>query len=73
MVRARSIRALVVVNRTEFFYDKGHPRGISYEALEEFQRFLNTKLKTRALKTTISWIPVHPTNSNPRCFRAWAT
>ena len=60
MVRDRSIRALVVVNRTDFFYDKGHPRGISYEALEEFQRFLNTKLKTRALKTTITWIPVHP-------------
>jgi membrane-bound lytic murein transglycosylase MltF len=60
MMRARNIRALVIVSRTSFFYDKGKPRGISYEALEEFQRFLNKKLKTRALKTTITFIPVHP-------------
>jgi membrane-bound lytic murein transglycosylase MltF len=58
MMRARHIRALVVNSRTEFFYDKGKPRGISYEALEEFQRFLNKKHKTGALKTTISMIPV---------------
>ncbi len=58
MMRERNIRALVVISRTEFFYDKGKPRGITYEALEEFQRFLNAKFKTRALKTTIVWIPV---------------
>jgi membrane-bound lytic murein transglycosylase MltF len=60
MMRDRNIRALVVSSRTEFFFDKGHPHGISYEALEEFQRFLNAKLKTGALKTTIVWVPVHP-------------
>jgi membrane-bound lytic murein transglycosylase MltF len=58
MMRHRTIRALVVVNRMEFFYDKGHPRGISYEALEEFQRLLNEKLKTGALKTTITFVPM---------------
>ena len=61
MMRDRSIRALVVNSRTEFFYDKGHPRGISYEALEEFQRFLNAKFKTGSLKTTITLIPVRAT------------
>jgi membrane-bound lytic murein transglycosylase MltF len=60
MMRARRIRALILVNRTEFFYDKGVPRGISYESLEEFQRFLNAKFKTGSLPTTIAWIPVHP-------------
>ena len=60
MLRARHIRALVVSSRTEFFYDRGQPHGISYEALEEFQRFLNAKLKTGALKTTIVWVPVRP-------------
>ena len=65
MMRARNIRALVIVSRTSFFYDKGHPRGISYEALEEFQRFLNAKFKTGALKTTITFVPVRPEQLEP--------
>jgi membrane-bound lytic murein transglycosylase MltF len=28
MMRDRNIRALVVISRTEFFYDKGKPRGL---------------------------------------------
>ena len=60
MTQHRSIRALVINSRTEFFYDRGHPRGISYEALEEFQRFLNAKLKAGALRTTVVLIPVRP-------------
>lgn len=58
MMSKRNIRALVVTSRTDFFYDKGQPRGIVYEALEEFQRFLNKKLKTGVLKTTVTFIPV---------------
>ncbi|MBS0580076.1 MAG: transporter substrate-binding domain-containing protein [Proteobacteria bacterium] len=58
MMRERHIRALVVINRMEFFYDKGHPRGIAYEALEEFQRLLNQRFKTGALKTTVTFVPV---------------
>src|ERR1700745_1174993 len=42
LVRHR-IRALVVYGRSGFFYDKGRPRGISYEAVQEFQSFLNKK------------------------------
>jgi membrane-bound lytic murein transglycosylase MltF len=60
MLRERSIRALVVTSRTDFFYDRGHPRGIVFEFMEEFQRFLNTKLRTGALKTTVTFIPVRP-------------
>jgi membrane-bound lytic murein transglycosylase MltF len=54
------IRALVVNSRSGFFYDKGQPQGISYEALEEFQRFVNTKYKTGALKVNVTYIPVRP-------------
>jgi membrane-bound lytic murein transglycosylase MltF len=60
MSKRRRIRALVVYSRSGFFYDKGHPRGISYEAVEEFQRFLNNKLKTGALKIIVTFIPVRP-------------
>jgi membrane-bound lytic murein transglycosylase MltF len=58
MVKRRQIRALVLPSRSGFFYDKGHPRGIFYEAMEEFQRFANQKLKTGNLKIHVTYIPV---------------
>lgn len=60
MVKTHEIRALVVPSHSGFFYDKGQPRGIYYEALDEFQRFVNTKLKTGNLKTNVTFIPVRP-------------
>jgi membrane-bound lytic murein transglycosylase MltF len=58
MAKRRQIRALVVPSRSGFFYDKGQPRGIFYEAMEEFQRFANLKLKTGSLKIHVIYIPV---------------
>jgi membrane-bound lytic murein transglycosylase MltF len=60
MSMRRRIRALVVYSRSGFFYDKGQPKGISYEAVEEFQRFLNKKLKTGKLTINLTFIPVKP-------------
>ena len=60
MSKRRNIRALVVYSRSGFFYDKGHPHGISYEAVEEFGRFLNGKLKTGKLLINLTFIPVRP-------------
>jgi membrane-bound lytic murein transglycosylase MltF len=60
MSARRRVRALVVYSRSGFFYDKGHPKGISYEAVEEFQTFLNKKLKTGKLKIYVTFIPVRP-------------
>lgn len=60
MVKRHEIRALVVPSHSGFFYDQGHPRGIYYEALDEFQRFVNTKLKTGNLKINVTFIPVRP-------------
>jgi membrane-bound lytic murein transglycosylase MltF len=60
MLKRRRIRALVVYSRSGFFYDKGHPKGISYEAVEEFQRFLNKKLKTGPLKVSVTFVPARP-------------
>ncbi len=47
MVKRRRIRALVILNPIGFFYDKGKPKGAMYETLDEFQKFVNQKLKTR--------------------------
>src|SRR5271169_4315792 len=60
MVKARNIRALVVLNPIGFFYDKGMPRGAIFEALEEFQKFVNKKLKTGKLTVNIPYLPVAP-------------
>jgi ABC-type amino acid transport substrate-binding protein len=60
MVKRHEIRALVVPGRSSFFYDRGHPEGIYYEAFDEFQRFVNHKVKTGNLKITVAYIPVRP-------------
>jgi membrane-bound lytic murein transglycosylase MltF len=58
MSKRHQIRVLVVPSRSGFFYDKGHPQGIFFEAFDEFQRFVNEKLKTGSLKVTVTYIPV---------------
>ncbi len=60
MAKRHQIRALVVPSHSGFFYDKGQPRGIYYEALDEFQRFVNMKLRTGNLKINVTFIPVRP-------------
>lgn len=60
MIKERSIRALVLVNPINFFYQNGQPHGITYEALEEFERFINQKYKTGALKVKVAFIPMRP-------------
>jgi membrane-bound lytic murein transglycosylase MltF len=54
----RYIRTLVLYNKTNFFYDGPQPRGITYEALKEFEKFLNTKLNTGAKPIHLVFIPV---------------
>ncbi|HEX5874428.1 MAG TPA: lytic transglycosylase F [Pyrinomonadaceae bacterium] len=54
----RYIRALVLYNKTNFFYDGPQPRGVTYEALKEFEKFLNTKLKTGDKPVHLVFIPV---------------
>jgi membrane-bound lytic murein transglycosylase MltF len=60
MVKRRNIRALVIMNPIGFFYDKGRPQGVMYESLEEFQKFINKKLKTGKLHVKVTFIPMRP-------------
>ncbi len=60
MKKRHVIRVLVVPSHSGFFYDKGIPRGIYYEAFDEFQRFANQKLRSDAVKITVYFIPVRP-------------
>ena len=58
MLERRLIRALVTYNKTQFFFDHGRPRGLAYEALAEFEKYINQKLGRRHLKVEVVVIPV---------------
>ncbi|HTT20767.1 MAG TPA: transporter substrate-binding domain-containing protein, partial [Candidatus Sulfotelmatobacter sp.] len=44
MDQRRVVRALVTFNRASFFFDNGRPRGMTYDTLVDFEKFLNRKL-----------------------------
>ncbi|MBW2481106.1 MAG: lytic transglycosylase F [Deltaproteobacteria bacterium] len=58
MAEKRRIRVLVAFSKTFYFLDRGRQRGISYDLLKEFEKFVNQKLKTKTLKVTMVFIPV---------------
>ncbi|HJY88825.1 MAG TPA: lytic transglycosylase F [Candidatus Acidoferrum sp.] len=60
MRERHQIRVLVVPSHSGFFYDRGVPHGIYYEAFDEFQRFANQKLRTGSLRMNVTFIPVRP-------------
>jgi membrane-bound lytic murein transglycosylase MltF len=60
MLKRRNIRAIVIMNPIGFFYDKGHPMGAMFEALREFESFVNKKYKTGTMQVKVSFIPMRP-------------
>src|SRR3974390_2739881 len=58
MVKRGNIRALVLINPIGFFYDNGKPMGIMYDALEALQAHVNQRLKARAIKVEVTFVPV---------------
>ena len=58
MTEKRQIRVLVVYSKTFYFLDRGRQRGISYDLLKEFEKYVNKKLKTKTLKVNVVFIPV---------------
>ncbi len=58
MGKRRMIRALVVYSKTFYFLDQGRQRGLSYDLLKEFEKYVNQKLKTGTLKIEVIFIPV---------------
>ena len=43
MTAKRQIRVLVAFSKTFYFLDRGRQRGISYDLLKEFEKFINKK------------------------------
>lgn len=50
MVEKRVIRFLVPYSRTFFFFDGATPKGISYEAVQQFDKFVNTREKSGTVR-----------------------
>jgi membrane-bound lytic murein transglycosylase MltF len=65
MVKNRAIRALLIVNPIGFFYQQGRPQGIQYEALQEFEKFVNQKEKTGKLPVRVVFLPMRPDQLEP--------
>jgi membrane-bound lytic murein transglycosylase MltF len=58
MVDRRLIRVAVAHSRTLFFLDGPRPRGLTYDALTAFERFVNERAGTRALEIHVVVDPV---------------
>jgi membrane-bound lytic murein transglycosylase MltF len=58
MVERRIIRALVVYTLGQYFLDGATQRGATYEALTEFESFLNQRLGRKTLEVEVFIIPV---------------
>ena len=58
MVERRIIRALVTFSKTNYYQDRGHHRGVTYEILKEFEKTINKALKRKHLKVHVVFIPV---------------
>jgi membrane-bound lytic murein transglycosylase MltF len=59
MTQRRQIRALVAIDRTHFFFNRGAQKGITADALVEFERWVNAELKTaKNLKIQVVVVPV---------------
>lgn len=46
VLKRRQIRMLVAIDRTHFFFDGGEQKGITADAIAEFDRWINQELKT---------------------------
>jgi membrane-bound lytic murein transglycosylase MltF len=60
MIKHQRIRALVLFSRSSFFYVDGRPQGIYYEALRDFEQFVNQKLHTGKKHIQVTFIPLRP-------------
>jgi membrane-bound lytic murein transglycosylase MltF len=57
MIKRRMIRVLVPPSKTHYFVDKGVQRGITYDALKQFEDDLNLQQKTSNLRVHVVFIP----------------
>jgi len=58
MMGRRFIRVLVIPDKMNFFFDGRVMRGVTYDAMREFESVVNVKLKTGATPVGLVFVPV---------------
>jgi membrane-bound lytic murein transglycosylase MltF len=63
MIKRRGVRVLLTYSKTNYFLDGARERGITYEAMRQFEKYLNKHLakrgkKKKHLKVHVIFIPV---------------
>jgi membrane-bound lytic murein transglycosylase MltF len=58
MAERKVIRVLVVQNKMLYFLDQGRHRGVNVDLFNEFEKFINKKLKTGTVKIKVVFLPV---------------
>ncbi len=57
MVERRMIRVLVPPSKTFFFLDKGRKRGLTFDNLMAFEKYINKQLKSKHMQVKVVVIP----------------
>jgi len=65
MVERRIIRVLIPPGKTFFFLDKGQKRGLAYDNMMAFERYVNKHLKSKHMQTKVVVIPTSRKNLIP--------
>ena len=65
MVGRRIIRVLIPPGKTFFFLDKGRKRGLTYDNMMAFERYVNKHLKSKHMQVKVVVIPTSRQNLIP--------
>jgi membrane-bound lytic murein transglycosylase MltF len=58
MLERRLIRVLVVSSKTFYFLDGAQKRGLTYDGLMEFEKFINEQFKLKTRQVRVVFLPV---------------
>jgi membrane-bound lytic murein transglycosylase MltF len=58
IVKRRYLRVLVIPDKTYFFFDGQQMHGVTYDAMREFETFLNQTMKTTRTPVNFVFVPV---------------
>ena len=58
ITKRRLIRVLVSHSRTNFFFDRGVPRGFEYEMLRKYEKFLNRSNTRPDRQIKMAFVPL---------------
>jgi membrane-bound lytic murein transglycosylase MltF len=66
MVKRHLIRALVPLSKTFYFFDRAEQKGLTYDALMEFETYVNKHLEKKTLTVRVLVIPTTRDQLLPR-------